>query len=90
MAAASWSIQQHGLGVSRQRDFELLGLAKSEIFGNGVLRNGKTSGSYRRFKPYEDRSNLLREITSDGEVIEELQSIIESGIPGSNDLPVAL
>ena len=62
----------------------------SDIFGNGALKNGKTSGSYRRFKPYEDRSNLLREITSDGEVIEELQSIIESGIPGSNDLPVAL
>jgi hypothetical protein len=68
-----------------------LWLAKSEIFGNGALiRNGKTSGSYRRFEPYEDRVNLLRQITSDGKVIEEDQSIIESSVPSSNDLSVAL
>ncbi len=68
-----------------------LWLAKSEIFGSGALiRNGKPSGSYRRFKPYEHRLNLLRQIASDGEVIEELQSIIESGVPSSDDLPVAL
>ena len=68
-----------------------LWLAKSEIFGSGALiRNGKPSGSYRRFKPYEDRLNLLRQITSDGKVIEKDQSIIESSVPSSNDLPVAL
>jgi hypothetical protein len=50
----------------------------------------KTPGSFRRFRPYEDRLKLLRQITSDGEVIEEDQSVIESGVPSSDDLPVAL